>query len=252
MIAVARNRSLAALGGAIAVAWVLALAAELSGRAATLHHDVLIDGGVPVAAAVALFAAVWQVHIAAMMLPSSLPMVALFNRAAATQDRPGAARSAFLGGYALVWTGFGAIAFLGDVAVHRAVHAWAWLGSNEQVVAGGVLLLAGAFQFTDLKERCLRECRTPGGFLTARYRRGVAAAFRIGVEHGAFCLGCCWALMLLMFAVGVANLGWMAPLTALMVYEKIGRFGERVVRPVGVALIVLGSGTVIAASVIGT
>ena len=240
MIAIARKRSVVPLGAAIAAAWGLALVAELSGRARMFHHDVLIEGGLPLAAALALFAVVWQAHIAAMMLPTSLPMIALFNRAAATQDHPGVARVAFLAGYWVVWTAFGAVAFLGDVVVHRAVHAWAWLGSNEQVVAGGVLLLAGAFQFTDLKERCLRQCRTPGGFLAARYRRGVAAAFRIGVEHGAFCLGCCWALMLLMFAVGVANLAWMAPLTALMVYEKVGRHGDRIVRPAGGALTILG------------
>lgn len=101
-------------------------------------------------------------------------------------------------------------------------------------------MLAGAFQFSSLKDRCLEECRHPGGFLVRRYGRGPAAAFRLGREHGLYCVGCCWALMLIGFAVGVVNLWWMVALTALMVFEKTGRGGERGVKPIGVGLIALG------------
>jgi predicted metal-binding membrane protein len=101
-------------------------------------------------------------------------------------------------------------------------------------------VLAGAFQFSKLKDRCLDHCRHPALFLLRHYRRGVGAGFRLGAFHGLFCLGCCWALMLVMFAVGIANLAWMAPLALLMLYEKAGRHGRRVVRPVGVLLIGLG------------
>ena len=111
---------------------------------------------------------------------------------------------------------------------------------------GSVLVLAGAFQFSSLKERCLRERRHPGPFLLQHYGRGVEAAFRLGKAHGLFCLGCCWALMLVGFAAGVANLWWMATLTALMVFEKTGRGGERGVIPIGAGLIALGLCTLVA------
>jgi predicted metal-binding membrane protein len=133
------------------------------------------------------------------------------------------------------------VAFLGDAAFHRFVHAAPPLEARPWLIAGGVLVLAGAFQFSELKDRCLSVCRAPGPYLIQHYRRrGPAAAFRLGLGHGMFCLGCCWALMLLMFAAGVANLWWMAALTAVMVYEKIGRHGARITRPLGVALITLG------------
>lgn len=150
----------------------------------------------------------------------------------------------FLGGCGLVWSGFGAVAFLGDVLVHRTVDATPWLAERPWMVAGATLLLAGAFQFSPVKDRCLRECRHPGGFLLRRYGRGSGPAFRLGRDHGLFCLGCCWALMLVGFAAGVANLWWMVALTALMVFEKTGRDGERGTAPIGIALIVLGLLTV--------
>jgi predicted metal-binding membrane protein len=134
---------------------------------------------------------------------------------------------ALIAGYAMVWTGFGVLAFVGDVGLHKLVHAWPWLAAHPQLIAGSVLALAGAFQFSELKERCLTECRHPGSFLVQHYGRGEAAAFRLGRIHGMFCLGCCWALMLVGFAAGVANLWWMAALTALMVFEKTGRRRSR-------------------------
>jgi hypothetical protein len=146
----------------------------------------------------------------------------------------------FLAGYAAVWTAFGAVAFLGDIGLHELVHRWPWLEAHPQVIAGSVLMLAGEFQFSKLKDRCLSECRHPASFLLQHYGRGVGAAFRLGRAHGLFCLGCCWALMLVGFAAGVANLWWMAVLTAVMVFEKSGRGGDRGVVPIGIALIALG------------
>ena len=133
----------------------------------------------------------------------------------------------FLTGYAVVWSVFGALAFLGDALTHDTVDATPWLAAHPAVIGGGVLALGGAFQFSSLKDRCLKECRHPAGFLLPRYQRGTRAAFRLGRQHGLFCLGCCWALMLVGFAAGVANLWWMATLTALMVFEKTGREGQR-------------------------
>jgi predicted metal-binding membrane protein len=225
---------------AIAAAWAVAVAAQVSGRGRVLHHDAAAAGGLPPWAALGPFLLAWQLMIAAMMLPSSLPLVRLFGRASANQPRPLRAKAAFLGGYAAVWTGFGAAAFLADLGVHRLVETWAWLAARPAMLGGAVLLLAGAFQFSRLKERCLTVCRHPAGYLLQHYQRGAAAAFRLGAGHGVFCVGCCWALMLVAFAAGVANLWWMAALTAVMVFEKTGRGGQRGVRPIGLGLIVLG------------
>ena len=225
---------------AIAAAWAVAVAAELSGRGRALHHDALAEGGLPAWAALGLFLLAWQLMIVAMMLPSSLPLVRLFSRASANQPRPLRAKAAFLGGYAAVWTGFGAAAFLGDLGIHQLVDRWSWLATRPWVLGGAVLLLAGVFQFSKLKDRCLTVCRHPAGYLLQHYRRGTGAALRLGAGHGVFCVGCCWALMLVAFAAGVANLWWMAALTAVMVFEKTGRGGQRGVRPIGLGLIVLG------------
>lgn len=135
------------------------------------------------------------------------------------------------------WGAFGLAAFAGDALLHEAVHAVPVLEARPWLIGGGVLVLAGAFQFTALKEACLDQCRHPGVFLMRRYRRGAGAAFRLGRDHGVFCLGCCWALMLLMFAAGFANLAWMAGLATLTAYEKVGRSGPLVARVAGVVLL---------------
>jgi predicted metal-binding membrane protein len=233
-----RGRTPQPVLAAIAVAWGLALAAEATGTAARLHHDTLIEGGPPLWAALPLFLLGWQAMVAAMMLPSSLPLIRLFDAVTREQAAHRRAMAAFLGAYVALWTAFGAFAFVGDVAVHRTVDALPWLHERPWLVAGGVLALAGAFQFSELKEQCLSKCRLPGPYLLAHYRRGSGAAFKLGAGHGLFCLGCCWALMLLMFAVGVAHLVWMAALTGLMVYEKIGRHGRVAARVAGVVLLV--------------
>ena len=228
---------------AIAGAWVVAIVAQLTGRAELFGHGTLAEGGAHLGVALGLFLIGWQLMIVAMMLPSSLPLVRMFRAAAAYQPHPSRALVALLAGYAVVWSMFGAAAFLGDVLLHRLVQGWGWLESHPQVIGGSVLIVAGAFQFSDLKDRCLRECRHPGPFLVQRYGRGAGAAFRLGRAHGLFCLGCCWALMLVGFAVGVANLWWMAALTAIMVFEKSGRGGKRAVRPIGLWLILTGAFT---------
>jgi len=233
MTAVAAPRRIpVAVPAAIALAWLVALAAEASGTASALHHDHLAGGGPPRWAALVLFLLSWQLMTAAMMLPSSLPLVRLFWAVSARRT----ALAAFLGGYALVWSAFGLAAFAGDSLLHGLVHALPALEERPWLIAGGVLVAAGAFQFTALKDACLHECRHPGVFLTRKYRRGAGAAFRLGRDHGVFCLGCCWALMLVMFAAGFANLAWMAVLAAVMAYEKIGRHGRALTPVLGIAL----------------
>jgi predicted metal-binding membrane protein len=236
-----RSAAPAAVLVAIAMAWAVAIAAQAGGLAGAVHHDALLEDGAPRWLELLGFLLAWQVMIAAMMLPSSLPLVRLFAVASARQPRPGAAMLAFLGGYALVWSAFGALALGGDLALHRAVESVAWLRDHEWVIAGSVLALAGAFQFTELKDACLRGCRAPGPFMLRYYERGAAGGLRLGARHGAFCVGCCWALMLVMFALGTASLVWMALLTALMVHEKTRPAGARAVPVTGVALLAASS-----------
>lgn len=226
----------------IAGAWVLALIAGLTGVDSALHHHELIEHGPPVLVAVGMFIVAWQAHMAAIMLPSSLPLFALFTQVSTTQAEPGRARLAFYAGYAAIWTGFGLLAFLGDIAVHEATHRFGWLADRPWLISGTVLAAAGAFQFSSMKDRCLRECRHPSGFLFRHYRHGPRAAFEVGARHGLFCVGCCGALMIVMFAVGIANLAWMAPLALLMVVEKAVRGGDRASAPAGLALLALAAG----------
>jgi predicted metal-binding membrane protein len=226
---------------AIAAAWVAAVLAEVTGTAALLHHDALLSEGLPSAWAVAGFLVAWQVMVAAMMLPSSLPLVKMFATASARAPGRGRAMAAFLGGYVLVWTAFGALAFAADLALHAGVNASSFLADHEWAIAGSVVALAGLFQFTSLKDACLDKCRHPSSFMIRHYRRGAGGGFALGARHGVFCVGCCWALMLLMFALGATNLILMALLTALMVHEKTRPSGHRAVPVTGVTLLALAS-----------
>jgi predicted metal-binding membrane protein len=254
-IAVAHERPRALLGApaavviAIAAGWALAVGAELSGHGA-IHHGG-VAGDAPAWVGLGLFLLAWQVMIAAMMLPSTLPLIRLFVVASRGQSRPALVLTAFLGGYALVWSAFGALAFIGDAGLWRAVEGVPWLHERPLLIAGGALALAGAFQFSGLKDRCLSKCRQPGPYLMAHYGRGLRRAVRLGVGHGLFCLGCCWALMLVMIAAGSAVLWWMAALTAVMVYEKTGRHGAALARGTGLALITLAGLFVIGSVLVG-
>jgi len=227
--------------GLILTAWALAGVTLLTGHEELIDHDVLVgEGRLPGPDTLLLFLAVWQVMTAAMMLPSSLPMVRLFARASKGQAHPNLALGIFLAAYFAVWSGFALAALLADSGLHILSDQWAWLGAHPQLISGSVLLLAGGFQFSPLKERCLTACRSPMSFLWQHYRRGTRGAWSLGIRHGLFCLGCCWALMLVMFALGVSSLVWMSVLTGVMVIEKTTRWGRQLVPYVGMGLIGLG------------
>jgi predicted metal-binding membrane protein len=228
----------------IGAAWVAAIGAQVAGVAALANHDSLLVGDGPplvLAALIALLA--WQVMIAAMMLPSSLPLIRLYARASERAPQRGRSMAAFIGGYALVWSAFGLAAFGFDASLHAAVNSSGWLAHHDWWIGGSVLALAGAFQFTSLKDACLDKCRHPAQFLMRFYERGPAGGFRLGARHGLFCVGCCWALMLVMFAAGVASLIWMALLTGVMIHEKTRPMGTRAVPVTGAAL--LGAASIV-------
>lgn len=224
---------------AIAGAWLAALAVQGSGNGRWLDHDAPFELGLPLSVGYLLFGISWIAMLTAMMLPTMIPLLRLFRTVSSGQPDPDAAFRAFVAGYAVLWVAFGFLALTADVLLHLVVDATAWLAAREELIAVAVLGLAGGFQFSDVKDRCLTECRNPGAYLLPRYRHGTRAAFDLAREHARFCLGCCWALMLVTFAVGTANLAWMAPLGALMVYEKVGRHGRLVARVAGGVLLVL-------------
>lgn len=219
----------------IVVAWVVCIWAEVSGAAGAFHHHALYESGRPFWAAALMMLAGWQAMTAAMMLPSSLGFIRMYAAAAANAPRFPLALACFLIAYFAVWSAFALVAFTGDMQLHRAVDAWPWLQTHARLIPAFAFGLAAVYQLTPLKDACLRACRHPGMYLTRYYQRGVGNGFLIGFGHALFCLGCCWALMLVMFAAGVAHLAWMGILAAVMFAEKTLPHGERIVVPVGVA-----------------
>jgi predicted metal-binding membrane protein len=166
------------------------------------------------------FVGVWVVMMAAMMLPSVAPTVALYARLA---REPSVVRPlAFTAGYLLAWTAAGIVAY-GLVALARA------LLPLSGPAAGATLLGAAAYELTPAKDACLSRCRSPLGFLLGSWREGLAGALRMGAHHGAWCVGCCWALMAALFALGVMSLAWMAFVAALIALEKTVIPGGRAV-----------------------
>jgi len=234
----------------VLLAWGLMFALLALEQTAVIEHDaILTDGRLAWPLALVVFVAAWQLMTAAMMLPTSLPMVRAFAVTVRGQRQPRLALTAFLAGYFAIWTGFAFVALGGDALLHGLVDRWTWLADRPGLIGGAMLTGAGAFQFSPLKERCLAECRSPLQFLWRHYRRGVGGAWQLGLRHGIFCVGCCWALMLVMFAVGIGSLAWMAGLTGVMLVEKTSRWGRRLIPIVGVILIGWGLLTLLPAAV---
>jgi predicted metal-binding membrane protein len=183
--------------------------------------------------------AMWSVMMVAMMLPSALPMILTFVQVAQRNGERARAQ-AFVAAYVLVWLGFGAA----GTAAQWALQASRWLDpmavSTSAPLTGGLLIAAGLYQFSPLKRACLLSCRTPLGFLLGEWRPGVRGAFVMGLRHGMLCLGCCWALMTLLFIGGVMNVLWVAALAAVVAIEKLAPGGERIGRLLGLALLAAG------------
>lgn len=183
--------------------------------------------------------AMWAVMMTAMMLPPAAPMILLFVGLHERQQ-PGAALGptwSFLAGYLLVWTGFAAAATSAQWGLHSAALLSPMLKASSPYLAAGLLLAAGAYQWTPLKLRCLARCRQPLGFLMTEWRAGTGGALRMGLRHGLFCTGCCWALMALLFVGGVMNLLWVALLSAYVLLEKVLPGGAILGRVAGAALL---------------
>jgi predicted metal-binding membrane protein len=186
----------------------------------------------------AWFVLLWVVMMAAMMFPSVAPTVALYARM--TRGRTPLAAAAFTAGYLLTWTAAGAAAWVLGLAVGRlGVDVLAW-DTGGRVLAGAVIVFAGVYELTPLKDVCLGKCRSPLGFLLGSWRDGPAGGLRMGVGLGAWCLGCCWALMLALFALGVMSLVWMAFIAVLIAVEKTAPWRSVVTYGTALLLVALG------------
>jgi len=237
-----------------AAAWAISVAFEITGHAGAFHHHTLIQGAPgspppPLWVAIPVFLLAWQLMIGAMMLPASVRAVGAAELVARFGGRPVVAIAGFLGAYAVAWTGFGLVGFLGDVRLHDLVHATPWLAERPWLVQAASLAVAGLYQLVPRRRRALEACRHPRS-LDARSTGDARVGFRLGLAHAADCLVSMWALMLLMFAAGFANLAWMAILAAVMAYEALGRHGARFGVVVGVALLGL-SGVAASGVVLG-
>jgi predicted metal-binding membrane protein len=186
--------------------------------------------------------AMWAVMMTGMMLPSAAPLLLLYG-AAARRSSPQAAAGrtyALAAGYVAAWTAFS----LGATALQRALASLLLLSPMMEAasrrVSAALLLIAGVYQWTPLKDVCLRTCQSPVGFLIGRWRSGGAGAFRMGLEHGSYCVGCCWALMLLLFAGGVMNILVIGVVTAFVAFEKLVPLGRLGARISGVLMIAVG------------
>ena len=237
-----RDRTIlgAALVGLTAVAWLSLGLWSASPWARYLGHDAGAAGGaIGIPLEVALFTAGWVLMIVAMMLPSSVPLVLVFRAIVGRRPAPGRLVGLLLAGYLAVWSAFGAAAWLLDRGIHAAVDAWPFLADHPQLIIGSTLLAAGLWQFSPLRDRCLDECRSPLGFVMNRWRGRALGreSFLMGVAHGAFCVGCCWSLMLVMFGVGLGSLPAMLALGGLTAVEKNLPSGRRLTRPLGMLLV---------------
>jgi predicted metal-binding membrane protein len=192
------------------------------------------------------FVAGWTLMTAAMMLPTSLPLFAFFRTLVRGRSTRVSLVVALVLGYLSVWVAFAAVVHLNDQAIHFAVERVGVLDRNAWLVAASTFALAGAYQFSSVKYHCLDKCRSPVGFVMAHWRDGRRGnAFALGVRHGLFCLGCCWSLMLVMFAVGVGNVAWMLLLGAVMATEKNVAWGRRLSAPLGVVLLASAAALVV-------
>ena len=236
---VGRRRGTAALIAAVAVmswaflAWV---AMDMTHPYAQLTMP---DSSTWSAASVAAIWLMWGVMMAAMMLPSALPMMLTFAHLGTGNAQRARARS-FVAAYLAIWWGFSAAA----TAVQWALQAAGWVDpmivSTSATLTALLLLIAGVYQFSPLKKICLSRCRTPLGFLVGEWRPGGRGAFVMGLRHGLFCVGCCWALMALLFVGGVMNLTWIAALAIAVAIEKLAPHGERLGALLGLVLIAAG------------
>ncbi len=190
----------------------------------------------------------WSVMMAAMMLPSAAPMILFYctiTRKRCAKSNPATAAGAFAAGYIVVWAGFSMAAVALQFGLETSALLSPMMQTTSATVTGLVLIAAGLYQWTPLKQACLRRCRSPLEFVMTHWREGASGAFIMGTQHGVYCLGCCWMLMLLLFVGGVMNLAWIAALAAFVLMEKLAPAGRWISRAAGALLVMWGTATLL-------
>ena len=219
---------LAGLAGAVALSWLYLVPASLDMYGAMDGLSAWMMQGTWDAPYLALIFGMWAVMMVGMMLPSAAPAVLLFMRIVNHSPQTPVARTyAFAGGYLLAWTGFSAAATLLQWALAEATLVSPMMEAASPALGAALLIVAGVYQWTPLKQSCLDRCRSPAEFLTRHWRPGATGALRLGARHGLYCVGCCWALMLLLFAGGVMSLLWIGAITIFVLLEKLAPYGAQ-------------------------
>jgi predicted metal-binding membrane protein len=186
----------------------------------------------------------WAVMMVAMMVPTAAPMTLMYAavaRKAAAQHNPTAPTFVFVAGYIAMWTVFSLVATIAQYALDRAALLSPMMVSTSTRFGAALLIAAGIYQFTPLKNTCLKNCRAPAHFISRYWRTGNLGAFRLGLRFGAYCVGCCWILMALLFVGGVMNLLWIAAIAIFVLLEKTIPFGDVSGRVAGAAMILVGA-----------
>jgi predicted metal-binding membrane protein len=257
-----RRAFLPVIGGLIALAWLTLLLWELSPYGRYLDHGRWTELGLaaylcqalpagPVVLPALLYVGGWVLMTVAMMLPTILPLLGIFARLVEKRPDRTVLLILVIVGYLLIWAAFGLAAHGLDYLLHSLAVEVPWLAFNGWIIGAGVLATAGAFQFSPLKYDCVEKCRAPFSFVNEHWRGRAPhrQSLLLGMHHGIFCVGCCWAIMLLMFVVGTGSVGWMLVLGAVMAIEKNVRWGRRLSAPLGAGL--LAWATIIAVGHVG-
>ncbi len=237
LLSLQRNVILGLLLGvaAIAWAWLVWLGSGAGGDMAM--------GSPTMGMRAPLFLAMWVVMMVAMMFPTAAPMILAFHRVQAGKRQRGEAFVAtwvFVAAYMLVWALSGIPAYAGALAAEAVSARWMLAPATAARIGGIVLVAAGIYQLTPLKDRCLAKCRTPLGFIMTSWRDGTLGAVRMGLEHGTYCLGCCWLLFVILFPLGIMNIAAMAIITLVVFAEKTLPWGRPIARATAAALVAYG------------
>ena len=230
-----------------ALAWIYT--ANLAGNAAQMSGTMAMPNlGHWGVAEFGFMLVMWAIMMVAMMLPSATPMILIFAKICEkrkSERQPFAPTITFVAGYLLVWAGFSLVATALNWGLHAGGQLSSMMGHTPPIIGGAILIAAGVFQWTSLKAACLEHCRSPISFLMAHWHEGTVGAIRMGLHHGAYCLGCCWMLMALLFVLGVMNLPWVAVLTVVVLAEKVLPGGIWLSRILGGFLVIWGSSLIV-------
>ncbi|MGB9149278.1 MAG: DUF2182 domain-containing protein [Burkholderiales bacterium] len=238
-----RDRVVAALAFIVAAAWLYLFYLHTSMQPMTLAEMAVPSQAIWTWSDFIMMLIMWAVMMLAMMLPSALPMILLFDKlgqSRGTQPRT----QLFIAGYMVQWFAFSVAATVLQWILHAEGFLSAMDSTSSPKLGGAVLITAGIYQWTSIKLQCLSQCRSPLSFLLTHWRDGASGAWIMGLQHGAYCVGCCWALMLVLFVVGVMNLFWIVIISVFVLLEKLLLRGKTGMRAAGAMLILWGAGLI--------